>query len=543
MSVAEGTLISKNYTQFTIVNADGSVLASFDGAKAAGHCMPYDIVTYDGKACALIKARYTPLRIAGTLVLNSKVRYGQTSRGVPLYLFHPENPAYPLFIVGSSEKNTALNQRVLIEYSEWKGELPQGHIVKYYGPAGTYAAEEAVAHAVAQPLLQKTKPMQNGMVPLLPAGIYTLPASCFVCNIDPAGCEDIDDLIGIEPHAENVVRIYILIAAAAAYIQPGTPADSMASLRSATLYTPDGTPLQHMLPPEISTAAASLKADGQPRPVLSWSFTYNILKKKVECDYGFTLYQVVNQHSYSYDRVEAEAPAWVVAILRSLTRTLKGNADDPHSWVEVAMIAYNRALAQYLYEKGVGVIRRHRPADEKRVETYARFGGPALAFHAYNAACYISAEGSRQAYKAHAGLGVNLYTHGTSPLRRYADLYNQQCMLAALEPHTYSAPAEPFDSAFHNKRGSALKTYARALHFLECIEGESKTLEVTIIDVIKEKEKLKVWVPAWELVLTWRHAPEELLKENTIGVCVKVRYYLNKNAPSMKERFVMQRIT
>ncbi len=541
MSAIQGTLISKNYTQFTIVNADGSTLATFSGAAAAGHAMPFDTVAYDGKVCALVKARYTPLRIAGTLVLNSKMRYGQTSRGVPLYLFHPENPSYPMFIVGSSEKNTSLNLRVLIEYTEWKAALPQGIIIQNYGPAGTYPAEEAVAHAVAQPKL-KTKQGLGGNtigidVPQLPEDIHQLPASTFVCNIDPPGCEDIDDLIAIEPRGNDIVCIYILIAAAAAYVLPGGPADGTASLRSATLYTPDGTPLQHMLPPEIATGAASLKADGRSRPVLSWSFTYNLRKQSIECAHGFALYQVQNQYSYSYDRVEAEAPAWAVAVLRSLTRILKGNADDPHSWVEVAMIAYNEALAAELRSRGVGVLRSHNAADAARVETYSRFGGPALAKYALESARYISPQAEET---AHAGLGRDLYTHGTSPLRRYADLYNQQCMLTALYPHTYSVPAEPFDSAFHNKRGSALKTYGRTLHFLECIGQSSKELEVIIIDVLPEKEKLKVWVPAWELVLSWRHAPEELLKKNTIGIGLKVRYYLNKNAPSMKERFVFE---
>jgi exoribonuclease R len=501
--------------------------------------MPFDTVSYNGKVCSLVKARYSPLRIAGTLVLNSKMRYGQTSRGVPLYLFHPENPAYPMAIVGSSSKDTSQNQRVLIEYTEWKGALPQGIIIQHYGPAGTYAAEEAVAHAVSQPPLPKQKTGHGGDIPLLlPQHIPTLTTSTWVCNIDPPGCEDIDDAFGLEPTAEEgVYNIHILIAAAAAYIQPGTPADATAALRSATLYTPGGTPLQHMLPTDFATAAASLKADGKLRPTLAWSFSYDTKTRTIGMYHGFHLVLTKNHNSYSYDRVESEAPTWAVAVLRSLTRTLKGNEDDPHSWVEVAMIAYNEALAGELRSRGIGVLRTHNAADAAHLEAYSRLGGPALAKYALQSARYISPQAERT---NHDGLGRDLYTHGTSPLRRYADLYNQQCMLAALYPDTYSVPAEPFDSAFHNKRGSALKTYARALHFLECIEGESKTLEVTIIEVCKEKEKLKIWVPAWELVLTWRHPPEELLKENTIGVCAKVRYYLNKNAPSMKERFVME---
>ena len=537
MSVT-GTLISKGYTHFSIVDQDGVPLGAWSGATAAGHCMPYDTVSYNETKCTLIKARYTPLRLTGTLILNSKVRYGQTSRGVPLYLFQPENPAYPLFVVGSSSKDTALNLRILMEYDNWvSAGLPQGHIVQNYGPAGTKDAEEAVAKAVAQPPLPKEKNTIGNVAPLLPSDIPSLPPTATVFNIDPPGCEDIDDLFAIEELDENLMRIYILIAAAAAYVLPGSPADRAASLRSATLYTPDGTPLQHMLPPALATAAASLKADGVARPALAWSFIYNLKKETIVKNHEFALYNVTNAHSYSYDSVTADAPPHVTTILQALTRTLKGNDADTHSWVEVAMIAYNRALANFLYEQGVGVIRRHRPADEQRATDYARLGGPALAFYAYKAAAYVSTAAQDT---AHAGLGLKLYTHGTSPLRRYADLYNQQCLLAVIYPHTYSAPAEPFDSAFHNKRSSALKSYARTIHFLDCLEDASHVLEGTIIEVMPAKKKVKLWMEGWGLVLSWRNAPEDLLKEGTIGLVVKVRYYLNKNAPNMKERFVFE---
>jgi exoribonuclease R len=525
--MATGILLSKNYKEFSIVDCEATVLVSFTGAGSAGHCMPFDVVAYNGDVCALVRPRYSPLRLAGTLMLTSKIRYGQTSRGVPLYLFQPEQSAYPPFIVGSSLKDIALNQRVLIEYDHWTGAFPQGHIVQSYGPAGSAVAEEAVARAVAQPPLLKLKEWQ---IPIVNVHA-SLPSTCTVLNIDPLGCVDVDDVIAFDCAGADSVRVYICIAAAALYVEPGSPIDRAAALRGSTLYSPHGAALVHMLPAEICTQAASLLADGVARPALVWSCTYDPSTYMVKETHGFELYSVLNGRSYTYDSVLTDAPPYILDNLRSMARTLSGSdSADPHEWIEAAMIAYNRALAATLHGAGVGVLRSHGAADVERVAAYARFGVPAR--YAENAALYILPTAKET---AHSGLGLELYTHGTSPLRRYADLYNQRCLLSILDSHTYSVPAEPFDCAFQNKRGSALKSYARALHFLECLEGP-RTLVAVPVEV--KGAKVRLWIPSWELMLNWRGAPAAVAE--AVGKALKVRYYVNKNAPHMKERFVIE---
>ena len=62
--------------------------------------------------------RPKPSWIAGTLELASKVRYGLTSRGAPLYRFLPYDKQLPPMAVGCSARNLMYHVTALIEPSE-----------------------------------------------------------------------------------------------------------------------------------------------------------------------------------------------------------------------------------------------------------------------------------------------------------------------------------------------------------------------------------------------------------------------------------------
>ena len=543
-----GTLVSKNYAEFTIVNESGIVLSSFTGARIANKCMPFDTVSYNGDKCGVVRACYTPLHLAGTLLLSSKTRYGLTSRGVPLYLFQAEDPSYPPFIVGSSMKDTSVNIRVVIRYESWQDQLPRAVIVDNLGVAGSYNAETLVASMHASPLIHKLKDCTREKI-LSQSHIPCIPENAHVFNIDPPGCKDIDDIFAFYNVSDNHVHVDVIIAAAAVIIPPGSPIDAHANLRSATLYDAEGHVLTPLLPREISETLATLLPDGAYRPGVAWSCLIDITKECIIDDYGFSLVHVRNQKSYSYD---SDFPVHISAILKTYTRILRNEnpalkmlsvqefdaANDAHAWVECAMIAYNVRMASWLEMHKCGILRSHKPADASRLETYGRLGGAELIHHALESAVYISHDAPD---KYHAGLDAQSYTHATSPIRRYADLYNQQWFLHLTYPDIYPRPLSQFNTTFHNKRSKTLKTYTRTLNFLQCLcANNSKTVRAMIIDYSSEKSKIRLWIRAWNCVISWRHAPAEFLKTESIGVEVSLKYYINKNAPHWKDRFVLE---
>jgi hypothetical protein len=547
-----GTLISKNYQKFTIVSSSGSVLAELDDVKKVQPCMPYDVVSLacEGKESgrlSLVKPCYETLRLVGTLETTSKMRYGQSSRGVPLFLFRPDCSAYPPLIVGSRSNDMARNQRVLVEFESWTDTLPRGVLIKTYGACGDYKAELAAAEAYAAAQLKKKVGGDIGLgtyEPLVPPGciIENIPDTATIFNIDPPGCEDIDDVIAYEAEAEteaDLTRFWIIISAAAAYVPAGSPLDREAYQRSATLYNVEGQVLAPMLPEELSAGAASLKADGRRRLGVAWEFVVGDGDSVVE-DCGFKLVWLCNQKSYTYDNVTSNAGCEAVATLTSLCKALgpRGSAADPHVWIETAMVAYNERFARWLVEYGCGLIRSHKGAVAERYEAYKRLGGPALAIYAIEAARYVP---YNAVSTGHIGLGKEIYTHASSPLRRYADLHNQHWFLHMTYPGTYPPPIQTFDCEYAHARSKALKSYARASHFLQCLlVDKPPSIKATIIEVCAAKGKVRIYVEAWSMIMWWRGVPADLVSERIIGCVVELKYYVNKNAAGWKEKFVLE---
>ncbi len=87
-------------------------------------------------------------------------------------------------------------------------------------------------------------------------------------TIDPEGSMDLDQAVHIAKNGSGYT-VHYAIADVAAWVEPGGPIDAEAHRRGQTFYAPDQRATLH--PPALSEAAASLLADGHPRPALLWT--------------------------------------------------------------------------------------------------------------------------------------------------------------------------------------------------------------------------------------------------------------------------------
>ncbi len=86
-------------------------------------------------------------------------------------------------------------------------------------------------------------------------------------TIDPPGSTDLDQALYIERLGAGY-RVWYAIADVGAWVRPGGAIDLEAHRRGQTFYAPTWRIPLH--PPELSEFAASLLADGRPRPALVW---------------------------------------------------------------------------------------------------------------------------------------------------------------------------------------------------------------------------------------------------------------------------------
>ena len=316
-------------------------------------------------------------------------------------------------------------------------------------------------------------------------------------TIDPDDARDFDDAVYAEPAPDGSLRLLVAVADVSHFVRPGSALDREAERRGNSVYFPERA--IPMLPPLLSGDLCSLRPD-QERLAL-------VAELRCEADGGVRSARFCEARIRSHARLTyAEAQAQLeggqgrhAAMLRTLwswarqasrERRRRGGLDfelpgvaisygadgrpdriarsprsDAHRLVEEAMLAANRAVAEWLSREALPVPYRNHlpPGPEDAVLLVAHLralgiardlpSGPlpsrALA-HALDdtpaeQAAVVHALVLRHLRQArygaaslgHYALAMRHYLHFTSPIRRYADLLVHRAVKARLrqEPH------------------------------------------------------------------------------------------------------------
>jgi hypothetical protein len=119
---------------------------------------------------------------------------------------------------------------------------------------------------------------------------------------------------------------------------------------------------------------------------------------------------------------------------------------------------------------------------------------------AYSAATYVP--GDKQAL--HWGLGLDNYAHASSPLRRYADLYNQRCLLKILQGESALETREVTCTGLNQLQKDA-KSFERDSFFLHALaDTRWRPVHATLLEVNEKKQAIQCWVPSWNRVIRVR---------------------------------------
>jgi exoribonuclease R len=542
------TLISKNYEEFTLLPSDiKSPSINFKGAKFACCALPGDevsIITPQYTQDDIInennsnsmppdikierRAEYPPL--IGIVDLKSKTIYGFTSKNAPIVIFYPFDERFPPFRVGCAKSRTE-NLLVSVRFESWdkKNNLPRGGIINYLGIAGDLRSELYALSLSRNPWPAKYEILPDASITKMHPQ-RTLLINHFICvNIDPEGCRDIDDAISFSQLSESSWEIAIHIADVACKVEPGDNYDKFARKNASTIYDTEGKVLRPMLPLHLSEDACSLKKDTF-RPTIALVFNWDIATKTISNKRFIETLAAVN-HNASYDNIDKILPSEIYQCLFQLVTYLGANAIDTHTWVEVLMILYNIEVAKII-PANYGLLRCQSSSKACSIS----FNHPDLKFIGLEKAKYeIKKEISTT--QTHYGLGGILYTHATSPIRRYADLVNQR----AIKAYIHDVPIKPHSSpqflAYHlNLREKQIKKGEHIILFLEVLHKTKRTaVDAIIIDIDIIKQKTRLYVPEWKRFVTYKKIPEV-----SINSMVKLEFFFDSSQINWENKLVFK---
>jgi exoribonuclease-2 len=286
-------------------------------------------------------------------------------------------------------------------------------------------------------------------------------------SIDDADTREVDDAISVVQEGDETV-VAIHIADPAHFVHKDDPLDRVAAERPLTLYLPTTTVT--MLPERIGCDLASLR-EGELRPSLSFEVRFSAAGEIL--DWSFAGGQVCVTHRLTYDDADAmlapDAEHELAAAMRALVpitdhlrqaRLAAGGfelsrpefkvhvADDeidvqriPPSTpsrriVSELMVLANRLTAEYALRHDIPIIYRVQDPPSQTVNSLAEYDPVAFV----NEVRKIKRTRLSTHPQPHTGLGLELYTQVSSPIRRYADLVIQRQLAAHVEgePFPYS---------------------------------------------------------------------------------------------------------
>lgn len=487
--------------------------------------------------------------LAGTLELTSKVRYGLTSRGVPLFRFIPYDKRFGPFAVGCSMRDLSTNQHVIVEgppvhkdnkdkqqedkQQEDKPQkayatLPKATLIQNLGKPTLETEKLLLLTTYAYDSTKELRRLPDvGNLSPGPGEHHRIPIQeGFTFHIDPPGCRDVDDSFTFI-RCFDYWKIAIHIADVASWIPADSPMDLFAARRTTTFYSHDGKALAPMLPLAVSEGEASLTV-GYTRPTLSLVFRWRPGSEPTH--FGFMESYSKTSRAFTYETAHAEQDSYEeLKALRELATYLGADPGDTHTWVAALMILYNEHAGKLLHSYKKGILRRHSAPKAKRLEFVSTLNDPSLLFLAYDAAEYCLATDEA----THYGLGKDVYAYASSPLRRYADLVNQRLIKAALH-HTLNESAGPTQELVEhlNRRQKQSKAFTRDMFFASTLATSTSSIRGRILE--KVHGKTHIWVPEWKRII------KTSTQEGEGNDHVRISWYDNRECARWKERMVFR---
>jgi exoribonuclease R len=535
-------IYDRNYTNWQFKQLDATEPVS----TLAPYIDPLASKLYHGDTVsstgALLQSPYkAKTAIPGVLVLDGKT-YGRATDakndklGKLLYKCIPNDPALPCFLIPYEEKHSAFlkkkcNKYITFKIKDWPDKHPVGQLTNTLGDVTQpecYYQYQLACKNLQQPITAFNKETMAKLNSLPREKITSDIAkhiphlddrrhSEHIFSIDPPGCKDIDDAIGLRvlDKQHSIISIYI---ANVALVLDYLDLWAVYSERVSTIYLPTGR--IPMLPPILADDICSL-LQGEDR----WAFCLDIHLRldtteptvtqlvfkpvllKVEKNYVYEEAALLRNKTYGQ----------LFSLTQALNKHYKyvDQVTDSHDLVEFYMIFMNYESSKELLQHELGIFRSAQLSTgtvfntllSKEMQTFIK------SFTINHCAYCTSKE-----VRPHdlIGKGLTSYVHITSPIRRLVDLANQIDMQRTV----LSPQANVFSTAWGKRLAyinttmkairkvqnncTLLATYLQQPHDIQHYTGLvfDKTVLPTAIYQPKETYKYSIYIPSLKMVST-----------------------------------------
>lgn len=300
-----------------------------------------------------------------------------------------------------------------------------------------------------------------------------------VVSIDPPGCRDIDDGLSYREMDDGKIEVGVHIADVSSYLPPDHPFNRFL-LTSGFSFYGDGT---HHMFGEWATDLLPL-VEGEERRAYSVIMEFDGLEP---VSHRFERSTVRNRKAYAYDEYPTDTPLYLLT-----EKCYAGDEDfDVHKMVEYWMVMANQLVANCLHDRfGDNCLFRTQPETEvKSIDAPDEIMNLIRQYSRQKAVYTIGAEG-------HASLQKKIYTHFTSPIRRYADIIVHRLLWEATNGGRVEnvSPIPLWRICWHlNEIEKAHKKAYREI--LEPEFPEPTVLEGVVIGMDTERASISVYVP------------------------------------------------